>query len=71
MYFPSIWNLYTVKPVELGKESIWIGLHMRVVVLQYFPEEFMFGMVYGFDDIFVISREVEETPTLSWRPKFG
>lgn len=43
---------------------------MVVVVLQDFAEEFMFGMVYCFDDVFIISGEVEEAATFAWGPKF-
>jgi hypothetical protein len=42
-----------------------------VVVLQYLPEELVLGMMYGFDDVLVISREIEEASTLARRAELG
>jgi hypothetical protein len=44
---------------------------MVVVVLQDLPQELVLGMVDGFDDVFVISREIEEAAALARRAKFG
>lgn len=43
---------------------------MCVVFSQYPPEELVFGVVDGLDDVFVVSREVEEAAALAWRTKF-
>lgn len=43
---------------------------MVVVILQNLSQELMLGMMNRFDDIFVISREVKETSTLSGGSQF-
>jgi hypothetical protein len=42
---------------------------MVVVILQYFPEEFVFGVVNCFDDVLIISGEIEKAATFAWRTK--
>jgi hypothetical protein len=67
----AIGYLYAMQTVELGKKCVGILLDMRVVVLQDLAEEFMFGVVYGFDDVFVVSREIKEAPALARRAELG
>jgi hypothetical protein len=38
-----------------------------VVIFQYFPEEFMLGVMNCFDDVLIISREIEKAATFAWR----
>jgi hypothetical protein len=71
MNLAAIGYLYAMQTVELGKEGVWILLDVCVVVLQDFAEEFMFGVVYGLDDVFVVPREIEEASALSRRAKLG
>lgn len=70
MDFTSIWHLHSVQAVELRQKGIRILLNMMVIVLEDFAEEFVFGMVYGFYDVLVISREVEEAATFAWGSEF-
>jgi len=42
-----------------------------VILTQNLSKKLVFGVVYCFDDILVIAREVEEASTFSRRPKFG
>lgn len=44
---------------------------MAIVLGEYFPEEFVFGMVDCFDDVLIIAREVEEATTFAGRSKLG
>ena len=44
---------------------------MIVVIFQYLPEEFVLGVVDRFDDVLVISREIEEATAFTRRSKFG
>jgi hypothetical protein len=71
MDLPSIWNLDSVKTIELREKGVWVVFDMRIVFLEDFPEEFVLGMMDGLDDVFIISGEVEETPTLPRRAQFG
>lgn len=71
MDFPAIWNFYPMKTVELRKQSIGIVLDMVIVILEYPTQEFVFAVMDCLDDILVVAREVEETPTLAGRSEFG
>lgn len=62
---PTIGYFDPVEPVELGQQRIRILVDMGIVFAQDLPEQFMFGVMYGFDDVFVVTREVEEAPTFS------
>lgn len=44
---------------------------MVVVLPQDLAEEFVFGVVYSFDDIFVVAREIEEAAAFAWRAELG
>ena len=44
---------------------------MVVVVFENLAQEFVLGVVDGFNDVFVVSGEIEEAATLSRRAKFG
>lgn len=44
---------------------------MFVVIAKDSSKKLVLSMVDGFDDILVISREIEETATLPWGAKFG
>jgi len=46
-------------------------LDVIVVILQYFSEEFVLGVVDGFDNVLIISREIKEATAFTWRSKFG
>jgi hypothetical protein len=59
-----------MQAVELRQEGVRILHDVLVIVLKDFAEEFVFGMVYGFDDVLVISREVEEAATFAGRSEF-
>jgi len=71
MDLASIGYLYAMQAVELGKKCVWVCLNVVVVVLQYLPEELVFGVVDGFDDVFVVSREIEEASALARGAKLG
>lgn len=60
-----------MKPIELGDKCVRIVLDMFIVLAKDLPQKLMFGVVDGLDDVLVVSREVEEASTLSWRTKFG
>lgn len=60
-----------METIKLTQKSVRICLDMVVIFPEYLAEEFVFGVVYRLDDVFVISREIEETTRLSWRAKFG
>ena len=69
MYFPPVGYLDPVKAVELRDQGIRIFLDMCVVFTQYPSEELVFGVVDGLDNVFVVSREVEEAAAFAWRTK--
>jgi hypothetical protein len=60
-----------MQTIELREKRIWIFLDVVVVILQYFPEEFVLGVVDGFDNVLIISREIKEATAFTWRSKFG
>jgi hypothetical protein len=64
MDLTPIGYLYAMQTVELGEERVGVLLYVVVVVLQYLPEELVFGVVDGLDDVFVVSGEIEEAATL-------
>ena len=65
MNLTPVGYLYAMQTVKLGEERVGVLLYVVVVVLQYLPEEFVFGVVDGLDDVFVVSGEIEEAATLS------
>lgn len=71
MDFASIGYLYAMQAVKLGKKSVWVLLHVVVVVLENLAEELMFGVVDGFDDVLVVAGEIEEAATLAGRAELG
>lgn len=44
---------------------------MIVVVLENLPQELVLGVVNGFDDVLVITREIEKAATLAGRAQLG
>jgi hypothetical protein len=46
-------------------------LDVIVVILQYLPKELVLGVVDCFDDVLIISREIEEATAFTRRSKFG
>lgn len=44
---------------------------MLVIILKDLPQEFMFAVMDGFDDVFVVSREVEKASAFARGPEFG
>ena len=68
--FFTICYLHSVKSVELRYERVRVSFHVRVIFSQYFPQEFVFSMVNGFDDLFVVPGKVEEAATFTWRAEF-
>jgi hypothetical protein len=40
---------------------------MVVVILQYLPQELVLGVVNGFDDVLVVSGEIEKAAALARR----
>jgi len=68
--FLSICDFHSVKTVKLGYERVRISFHVGVIVSQYFPQEFVFGMVNGLNDILVVPRKVEEAATFTRRAEF-
>jgi hypothetical protein len=71
MDLASIGYLHAVQAVKLGEKCVRVFLDVVVVVLQDLPEELVFGVVYGLDDVFVVSREIEEAAALAGRAKLG
>jgi hypothetical protein len=71
MDLASIGYLHAMQAVKLREECVRVLLNVVVVVLQDLPEELVFGVVYGFDDVFVVSREIEEAAALAGRAKLG
>ena len=67
MDLASIGYLYAVQAVELGKESVWIFLHMVVVVLEDLAKKLVFGVVDSLDDVLVVAGEVEKAAALAGR----
>jgi hypothetical protein len=67
MNLAAVGYLYAMQTIKLGKKSVGVLLDVCVVVLQDLAEEFMFGVVYGFDDVFVVTGEIKEAPALSRR----
>jgi hypothetical protein len=70
MDLASIGYLYAMQAVKLGKESVWVLLDVCVVVLKNLPKEFMLGVMNGFDDVLVVSGEIEKATALTRRAKF-
>jgi len=71
MDLASIGYLYAMQTVKLGKKSVGVFLNVVVVVLQYLAKEFVFGVVYSFDDVLVVSGEIEEATALARGAKLG
>ena len=71
MDLASVGYLYTVQTVELGEESVGVLLDMVVVVLENLPQELVLSVVNGFDDVLVITREIEKAATLAGRAQLG
>jgi hypothetical protein len=69
MDLASVGYLYAMQAVKLGKESVRVFLDVCVVVLEDFPKEFMLGVVNSFDDVLVVSGEIEKATTLTRRAK--
>jgi hypothetical protein len=65
MDLTPIGYLYAMQTVKLGEERVGVLLYVVVVVFQYLPEELVFGVVDGLDNVFVVSGEIEEAATLS------
>jgi hypothetical protein len=42
-----------------------------IVFSQYFSKKFMLGVMNGFDDVFVIPREIKEASAFPWGSKLG
>ena len=70
VYLSTIGYLDSMKAVELRYQGIGITFDMCVVFTEYLTEKLVLCMVDGFDDVFVVAREVEEAATFAWRPKF-
>lgn len=64
--FPSVRHFHSVQAVELRNQRIRIALNMLVVIRQDLAKQFVFGMMNGLDDIFVVAREVKKAAALSW-----
>ena len=71
MNLASIGYLHSMQAIKLGEQSVRVLLYVVVVVLEDFAEELVFAVVDGFDDVLVISGEIEEASTLSRGAKFG
>jgi hypothetical protein len=71
MDLASIGYLYAMQAIKLGKQCVWVLCYVVVVVFQYLAEEFVFGVVYCFDDVLVVSGEIEEATALAGRTKLG
>lgn len=71
MDLASVGYLYAMQAVKLGKKGIGVLLNVCVVVLQDFAEKFVFGVVYSFDDVLVISGEIEKASALARRAELG
>ena len=69
--FASIGYLYAMQTIELREKRIWVFLDVIIVILQYLPEEFVLGVVDRFDNVLVISREIEEATAFARRSKLG
>ena len=65
MDLASIGYLYAMQTVKLRKKRVGVLLHMVVVVLQYLPEELVFGVVDGLDDVLVVPGEIEKAAALA------
>jgi hypothetical protein len=71
MDLASIGYLDAVKAVKLRKEGVWVLLDMVVVVPEDFAEKFVFGVMNRFDNVLVVSGEIEEAATLSRGTELG
>lgn len=67
MDLPAIRYLDSVKAIKLRNQGVGITFDMGVVLSQYLPQELVLSMVYGFDDILIIPREIEKAPTFTGR----
>ena len=67
MDLPPICHFDPVKTIELRNQRVWVFLHMLVVFGENLPQDLMFGVVDGLDDILIVSRKVEEAPALARR----
>ena len=68
---PAIRHLDAVQTIELRDQGVRVLLDVLIVFGQNFPQDLVFGVVNGLDDIFVVSREVEEATTFTRRAQFG
>lgn len=70
MYLPPIGYLDAMKAIELRKKCVRVISDVVIVVSEDFPQEFVLGMVYRLDDVFVVAGEIEEASTFAGRAKF-
>lgn len=71
MDLSPIRHLDTVKTIELRDQRVRVFLHVLVVFGKNLPQDLMLGVMNGLDDILIISRKVEEAPTLARRAQLG
>lgn len=60
-----------MKSVELRQECVWVVLDVFVVILEDVPQELVFALVDGLDDVLVVAGEVEEAFALPGRAQLG
>jgi hypothetical protein len=71
MDLAPIGYLYAMQTVKLRKKCVRVLLDVVVVVPQDLPEKFMFSVMYGFDDVLVVAREIKEAPAFSRGAELG
>lgn len=69
--FSPVRNLNSVETVKLTEKCVRILLDVGIIVSEDFAEEFVFSVMNGFDDVFVVSREIEEAARFAGRAKLG
>ena len=71
MNFAAVRDFDPMETVKLREQGVWVVLDMIIIMAEDFPKHLVLRVVNRFDDVFIISGEIEKASTLSWRPKFG
>jgi len=71
MNLSPVRNLNSVETIELTEKCVGIFLNVGIIVSENFAKKFVFGVMNGLDDVFVVAREIEETARFARGTEFG
>ncbi len=65
MDLSAIGYLDPVKTIELRYQGVGVLSDVGIVLSQYFPQQFVFSLMYSFDNVLVVPGEVEKASTFA------